>query len=359
MLKIGIIGCGKIADQHAINIQRTAKGEILSACDTELLMAEQFAGRFQVPYHYADVTEMLNSISLDVVHITTPPASHLPLAKLCIDAGCHVYVEKPFTLDTAETVELLDYASKRNKLVTVGHNLQFTHASNRLRQLIHKGYLGGDPIHMESYYCYDLRIPKYAMSVLGDDNHWVRKLPGKLLHNLISHGISKIAEYIDDDNPEVQVLGFPSRTMHAINQKDIIDEVRVTIKSSKGATAYFTCSTQFKPALRSFRIYGPSNAIALDEDQQMLFKLRGNRHKSLLNFFVPSFIGVHQNISNLFFNAWKFIRNDLHADHGMRHLMDSFYSAVKLKSEPPIPYNQIILVSHLLDTIFHQLYHNR
>ena len=50
---------------------------------------------------------------------------------------------------------------------------------------------------MESYYCYDLTDPGYARALLGDKQHWVRQLPGQLLHNIISHGIARIAEFLE------------------------------------------------------------------------------------------------------------------------------------------------------------------
>ena len=70
----------------------------------------------------------------------------------------------------------------------MGHNYQFSHAARRMRALVQSGYLGGAPVHMESYYGYDLGDPSYARALLGDKHHWVRRLPGKLLHNIISHG---------------------------------------------------------------------------------------------------------------------------------------------------------------------------
>ena len=65
-----------------------------------------------------------------------------------------------------------------------------------MRALVESGYLGGAPVHMESYYGYDLGEPSYARALLGDQQHWVRRLPGKLLHNIISHGIARIAEFL-------------------------------------------------------------------------------------------------------------------------------------------------------------------
>ncbi|MEY4754705.1 MAG: hypothetical protein RJA44_2380, partial [Pseudomonadota bacterium] len=83
MLRIGIIGCGKIADGHVEQIRATGRGEVVAVCDREALMAEQLAVRMKIPARYSDAAEMLAKEKLDVVHIATPPDSHLFLAKLC------------------------------------------------------------------------------------------------------------------------------------------------------------------------------------------------------------------------------------------------------------------------------------
>ena len=78
MLRIGIVGCGKIADQHALAIGRIPDCQIVAVCDRELLMARQLAERFGNPQCFSDVGLMLKSVTPDVVHITTPPQSHFP-----------------------------------------------------------------------------------------------------------------------------------------------------------------------------------------------------------------------------------------------------------------------------------------
>src|SRR5438874_13498074 len=102
MLKVGIIGCGKIANDHAEAIRRVAGCEVVAACDTEPLMAEQLCDRFKIAQSFTDVSTMVESCHPDVVHITTPPQSHFAIAKQCLEGGYHVYVEKPFTLTAGE-----------------------------------------------------------------------------------------------------------------------------------------------------------------------------------------------------------------------------------------------------------------
>ncbi len=106
MIKVGIIGCGKIADQHAEQIKKIPISSIVGVCDREELMAKQFYERFNAKHYFTGVNKFLDVGQPDIVHITTPPQSHFELGELCLKAGCNVYVEKPFTLNTTEAKKL-------------------------------------------------------------------------------------------------------------------------------------------------------------------------------------------------------------------------------------------------------------
>src|SRR5690348_4772414 len=102
MLNVAIVGCGKIADDHASILQTIPGCRITAVCDREPLMARQLYERFPVGEFYSDVATMLRKAKPDVVHVTTPPQSHFEISKFCLENACHVYVEKPFTLCAAE-----------------------------------------------------------------------------------------------------------------------------------------------------------------------------------------------------------------------------------------------------------------
>src|SRR5438105_582429 len=195
-LRVAIVGCGKVADQHVQAIHRIPDCQIVSVCDREVLMAGQLAERFRVPESYADLGEMLRAARPDVVHITTPPQSHFSLAKQCLEFGSHVYLEKPFAITAAEGEVLIELAQNRGRKITVGHNYQFTREMLEMRRRVEEGFLGGRPIHLESYWSYSLGDLNYVGPVLGNRAHWVRQLPGQLFHNIISHGIAKLTEYL-------------------------------------------------------------------------------------------------------------------------------------------------------------------
>ena len=173
---------------------------------------------------------------------------------------------------------------------------------------------------MESYYCYDLSDPGYAKALLSDKSHWIRKLPGKLLHNVISHGIARIAEFLPSDSPHVSAHGFVSPLLKSIGEDEIVDELRVTISDAGSTTAYFTFSSQMRPSLNSFRLYGPKNGLVLDQDRETLIKLRGDHYKSYADKFIPPMNLAAQQLGNVATNLRKFLGNDFHMKSGMKYL---------------------------------------
>jgi predicted dehydrogenase len=355
MLKVAIVGCGKIADAHAAQIQRIKNCEIVAACDREPLMAKQLCDRFPIRQHFTDLTELLRIARPDVVHITTPPEGHFELTWLCLEYGANVYVEKPFVVYAHEAQKLIEIAEKKGLNLTVGHNYQFSPAARRMRELVKTGYLGGKVVHIESHYGYNLADPSYARALLGDKQHWVRRLPGKLLQNIISHGIARIAEFLTTDNPHVIAHGFVSPVLKSIGETEIIDELRVMISEEERTTAYFTFSSQMKPSIHELRVYGSKNGLTLDEDHDILLKLRGNKYKSYADKFVPPAQFAKQHLNNLATNIKLFLDNDFHMDSGMKHLMESFYTSIQEGAPVPIPYREILLTTRIMGEIFEQL----
>jgi predicted dehydrogenase len=356
MVKVAIVGCGKIADSHAMQIQRIEGCEIVAVCDREPLMAKQLYERFAVKKYFTDLREMLEMSRPDVVHITTPAESHFNVAEFCLEQGCHVYVEKPFTLYAPQAHQLVELAERKGVKLTVGHNDQFSHVARRMRALVRSGYLGGSAVHIESYYSYDLGDPSYARALLGDKNHWVRRLPGKLLQNVISHGIARIAEFLTTDKPRVIAHGFVSTLLQQINETEIVDELRVIISEEPGTTAYFTFSSQLRPSIHQLRIYGPKNGLVLDQDHEILIKLRGQKFKSYADMFIPPALFAKQHLQNLATNARLFLGRDFHVDSGMKYLIESFYRSIRDNGQVPIPYREILLTARLMDAIFDQVY---
>ena len=191
VLRVGIVGCGKIADGHVEQVRATSRGEVVAVCDSEPLMAEQLSVRMGIPARYTDVAEMLRGERLDVVHIATPPDSHVTIACLAMKAGCHVFVEKPFALTEAQARVILDTGTALGVRVGVNYLYNFESPGLELEKLLAVGALG-DIVHLETNYGYNL-AGDYGMAVMADPGHWVHRLPGKLFHNVLDHVLAKVA----------------------------------------------------------------------------------------------------------------------------------------------------------------------
>src|SRR6202007_2678937 len=123
-------------------------------------------------------------------------------------------------------------------------------------------YLGGPPVHLESLWGYQFSHA-YAKAFLGVKRHWVRELPGGLLQNIVSHGLAKLAEFLASDSLTILAHGFISPMLQSLGETEIVDELRVIICDGARTTAYFTFSSQMRPSVHQFRVYGPENGLVL------------------------------------------------------------------------------------------------
>jgi predicted dehydrogenase len=353
--KVGIVGCGMIADQHADQLRHLPGCDLVAACDTDELMARQLAERFHIPGVFTDTGEMLRRSGVDAVHITTHAQPHFALGRQCLEAGCHVYMEKPFTVNAAEAEELLDLAHAVGRRITVGHNLQFSPEALSMRQLVRDGFLGGPPVHVESIQCYSHDEPTYGKAVLCDANHWVRRLPGSLLHNLVSHGVSKIAEFLAGDSPTLLSVSFSSPYLVQHNHGDIVDEVRAVLRDERGTTAFFLFTTQFGAGSNELRLFGRAGNLVLDNTYRTVLRVSPSRHKSYLRYFLAPISHAREQARNSLVSVRQFARKEFQMDFGMRKLMELFYRAIQEGGADPIPAAEILRTARIMDAIFQQM----
>lgn len=352
MLRVAIVGCGKIADQHVQAVQRVPGSQVVAVCDREPLMARQLAERFAIEGCFSDLGELLRAAKPDAVHITTPPQSHHELAIECLEAGCHVYLEKPFTVTAPQAAAIIETARRCGRIVTAGHNYQFSFEMLRMRELVEGGCLGGAPVHLESYWSYDLSDVNYVGPLLGNTNHWVRRLPGGLLHNIISHGVARMAEFLDDDLTELVARAHQSEQLRCMGGQEVLDELRVLICDRKGTTATFCFSTQIKPGLNQLRLFGPANSITVDLNSGSVIVHRGRSYKSYLTYLLPSLVASRQHMAMAWRNFVGILKKEIYQDAGMKALIERFHTAIESAGPPPIPYREVMLTARIMDEIF-------
>ncbi len=352
-LKVAVVGCGQIADGHAGEIQKLSNAKLVAVCDLEPLMAEQLAVRFGVPAHYSDLERLLSREKPDVLHICTPPASHLPLAKAALSAGCHLYVEKPLALTHAQTEELLAAARSAGRELTIGHTYRYDPPAEELRRRIAAGDLG-EVLHVESWYGYNLDGP-FGKVLMSSPDHWVHRLPGKLFHNNIDHLLSKVVELLPDEEPLIQAFGWRQNADRVFGdaRDELLDELRVLIRG-RHVSAYATFTSNVKPVAHWQRVCGSKATMHADFQSRTLAFEQGPTLPSAIGRLAAGFAQSWQYARSAAHNVGRFAANDYHYFAGLRALIGKFYDSISNGGPAPISHSEIAKTSRMMDEIFRQ-----
>lgn len=142
--KIGMVGAGGVGGIHAAILAKDSRVQIQSFFDVELSRAQAMAARFG-GRAARTIDELLNES--DAVFVCTPNTTHEEVALQVMDAGKHVFCEKPFALNLASAARLRDRATRSKVLYQVGHNRRFAPVYKVLKQAIVAGELRPLSVH--------------------------------------------------------------------------------------------------------------------------------------------------------------------------------------------------------------------
>ena len=140
--RIGIIGCGWIAEKMAITLQGMVKVEAYAIASRDLNKAETFAQKWNFTRAYGSYEEMLDDELVDLVYIATPHSHHYAHTRLSLLKGKPVLCEKAFTANAKETEELLQLAKEKNLFLTEAIWTRYMPLSQTICELVDNGAIG-------------------------------------------------------------------------------------------------------------------------------------------------------------------------------------------------------------------------
>ncbi len=141
-IKVGVIGAGGMLQYHQAGF-RQAGAEIVAVADAAPGAAAKAAAKWNIPTAYESVEVMLaGSPEIDAVSIIVPNKFHKPLTVQCLQAGKHVFCEKPPALNAAEVQEILDAAKKAGKQVQFNFNNRARPESQAMMNYVNDGTVG-------------------------------------------------------------------------------------------------------------------------------------------------------------------------------------------------------------------------
>ena len=340
-LRMALIGCGQIADAHLQEAAKVDSVEVVAVCDMHMDLAEQAAARFRVPGVYDNLERMLAEVNPDVVHITTPAHTHGPLTMKALAAGCHVYVEKPFTIDAIEAETVIAAAESAEKKLCIGHDQLFDPTWLDCRSRIAAGQIG-HVRHIESTLGYPIS-GQFGAVVAGDPRHWVRQLPGGLFQNTISHPLYRILDLLPDLHPRIEARWDRMKY-------DFPTELWVQLRGAE-VTGSLTFSSNVY-AQRVTRVYGDKGMLEVDFDAQTIRRHTAPKLPGAFGRLEMPFRQWREGARNLRRNLWRFLKCEIHYFSGMRNLMAEFYRSIQQGTEQPISNAEMLRVTRIMDEIF-------
>lgn len=233
MLKLGIIGTGHLGKIHIKCAQLVEHIEIVGFYDRDPNMAAQVAEAFDLKA-YDTIDALLEAV--DAVDIVTPTVFHYEVALKALQAGKHVFVEKPITHTVEEAKELVDLAEKNKLKIQVGHVERFNPAFLAL------GDLNPDPKFIESHRLATFNPRGTDVSVILD---------------LMIHDLDIILSMVDSEIKNVHASG-----VSVVSDTPDISNARIEFEN--GCVANLTASRLSMKQMRKMRIFRKDAYISVD-----------------------------------------------------------------------------------------------
>lgn len=253
-IRTAVIGCGKVADAHAHSYQNIENAQLTAVCDVDEKRARAFAEKYGVRA-YTSISEMIQKEKIQVASVCVPHPFH---AKTCVEAadcGCHVIVEKPFSVSRKDSLEMIA-AGKRNH-VWIGTVFQrrFYEPCRRIRKAIDDGKLGNIVLG-------DVTMLGWRDEVYYDSDPWRGTWKGEgggVLPTQACHQLDLLLWFMGSELTEV--YGVYKNYNHPYIEVE--DTAVAILKFANGAVATITASNAQDPAqYGKVRVHGDNGASA-------------------------------------------------------------------------------------------------
>ncbi len=242
MTKIGIIGVGYWGPNLVRNFESLPNCEVVAICDLDPANIDNITKRYPRVNDYDNIDAMFGQEDLDAVVIATPTATHHGLAKRALEAGLHVFVEKPLTVTSEQSQELIDIAAAKGLIVFVGHIFLHSAPVQKLRELIASGELG----EISYISCRRLNLGPVRSDVSA-------------LYDLATHDISIVLHLLGQQPVDVNCQGLD------YIKDNVHDVVNLTMKFPNNKMGMIHCSWLDPRKERVITVVGDQKMAVYDD----------------------------------------------------------------------------------------------
>ncbi|MCD6041467.1 MAG: Gfo/Idh/MocA family oxidoreductase [Burkholderiales bacterium] len=264
MIKIGIVGVGKMGLSH-LSIVNTHPGvRVVGVCDAAGYVLDVLS-KYTGLAAYADYRELVERAKPDALIVATPTRTHAEIVRHALQRGLHVFVEKPFCLSVDEGCELAALAARAGVVNQVGYHYRFVGAFQEAKRLIEKRAIG--EVH-------NFRVEAYGPVVLQPKGSTWRSNKtegGGCLYDYASHAANLVTHLFG------MPAGVGGAAMQSVFSKGVDDEVYATLYYANGLTGQLCINwsddTQRKMSMR-VEAWGREGKLNADRQECQLY-LRG------------------------------------------------------------------------------------
>jgi predicted dehydrogenase len=242
MVKLGIIGCGHWGKNLARNYSLTDDCLVKTIAENSIDRQNHLKEIFEDVEIISDYNHILNDPSIDAVVIATPPVSHFTFTQKALNAGKHVFVEKPLALNVKDAKELVEHAHHLNKILMVGHTVLYNESVKIMRDIIKSGEIG------EVYYIYASRL---NLGIVRPDVN--------VMWSLAPHDISVLLYILEKKPLRVSAKGL------SYIQNNIEDVVYLNITFENNINAQIHLSWLDPNKKREITIVGSKKMLVYDD----------------------------------------------------------------------------------------------
>jgi predicted dehydrogenase/nucleoside-diphosphate-sugar epimerase len=320
-LRAGIVGTGQISEFHVSALKRIPNVEIVGVFDLDRAKAEALAERFGLTVR-SSIAD-LRAAGADVIHVLTPPHTHAAVATQALEAGCHVFVEKPLATDAEECVRLAQLAKAKGLQVGVSHSLLYDPQIRAGLEAARSGALG-DIVSVDilrgSLY------PPYPGGPLPPQY----RTAGYPFRDLGIHGLYVIEAFLGP------IEGIDATFREGGGDGNLFfNDWRAVVRCAKGL-GHIQLSFGVRPLQHQIIIQGTKGVLRLD--LFLMFQAKrgalplpkpAERIVNALTDSIQPLIDVPRNVV-------AFARKQIRQYHGLQELVIAFYDALSKGERPPV-----------------------
>lgn len=261
MIKAAVIGLGRMGVSHFAIANMHPEVEVIALCEPSGFITSAIEKHTSITC-YKDYQKMIEAIDLDCIFITTPTKYHFEMVKYSLESGLHVFVEKPFCLNSEDGKVLADLASGRGLVNQVGYHNRFIGTFTEAKRLIESGAVG------TPYHCVGEAYGPVVTKPPGNTWRSNSTEGGGCLYDYATHVINLMQFVVGTP------IAVSGTVLKSIFSKNVDDAVYGTLHLPDNATAQLSINwseSTYRKMSTQLTIYTKTGKIIVDAQELKVF----------------------------------------------------------------------------------------